>query len=209
MLKQFLLILMLLFCRSSYAIQCVGYAQQNGYSDISGDAFSWWDNSQKMGYSRGNVPQVGSVLVWKQWDHGPEKKNPYGHVAIVAKIISDNEILVNHANWYNDELITTGDKVKDISGGRWTKVLVQWGSNYGGTSYDTYGFIYHKTATAPSPTKLLVYRAGTVGWYPTTPFCDQASEWYRLQENADGSWKAIASEDSSICSEVPPACFVQ
>lgn len=192
--------------------QCVDYAKENGWSDFSGlgFAYKWWFAATEKtssyyvpGYPVGNIPQIGAVLVLKPWSG-----NTAGHVAIVTKIVDDDEILVNHANWRNDEVIRIGDKVKDASGGKWKKILVQYGADYGSTTYDTNGFIYQKGTQVPTMERVVLYRAGTVGWYPTTDVCLDASEWYRLTLKSDGTYSSKAA-DASICSEVAPACYAQ
>ena len=203
MLKYLLVILAVLMGRPSYALECVVYAQQEGWAEFAGlqHAYKWWyaatekeSASYKPGYNTGHVPQVGALLVWNRW--GDSYPASSGHVAIVSKTsnedtaLGEDEILVNHANWFGDGQIQLGTKVKDISGGHWKKVLVQYGSGYGATSYKTFGFIYQKGTTVPTMERLVLYRAGTVGWYPTTPICGQASEWYRLEQKSNGSWKA-------------------
>ncbi len=185
-------------CSDGYC-QCVRYCKEQGWWDFGGleHAGKWFDAAKEKGYDVGSVPHVGSVLVWKIQPGLPD-----GHVAIVAKIINDNEILVNHANWPLGDPVRYGISVRDSSGGKWKKVSI---SN--GPDKETYGFIYQKGTTVPTMTRLVLYRAGTVGWYPTTPICGQASEWYRLEQKSDGSWKAASVETSSICSEVAPMCY--
>ena len=148
-----------------FALQCVGYVrEQPGWTNFpqtppDHEAYRWWDTARSNGYATSNKPMVGAVLVWKSWD-----KNTAGHVALTASIVSDTEITVNHSNWANppDGKIRLGGKVRDVSGGNWTKVKV----NDGGTDYEVYGFIYPKAVSLGPSIRLCAQISATrkVGW---------------------------------------------
>jgi surface antigen len=177
-----------------FAMQCVEYCQQNGFPDISGNAWQWWDNSASKGYIRGSIPDIGAVLVFKN------TTLPLGHVAIVASKVSGSEITVNHANWSNppDGAIRLGQKVVDVSGGSWTKVKV----NDSPTIYDTYGFIYRKESSFSSQVRSAPLSNGRVYWRTknlTDLSCENAQSW-----GVEDNDKGISYEtDSSIC---PKTC---
>ncbi len=50
-------------------------------------------------YDRGAEPEVGAVMVFSG-----TRKLPMGHVAVVSKIVSDREILIDHANWKRNQV---------------------------------------------------------------------------------------------------------
>ena len=67
-----------------------------------------------------------------------------GHVAVVRRVLSDREIVVDHANWLNGGEIGLDNPVMDVSDDNdWSKVRVWYepGSHYGGRVYDVRGFI--------------------------------------------------------------------
>jgi hypothetical protein len=92
-------------------------------------------------YQRGPTPEAGAILVFKR-----TSRIPSGHVAVVAQVISANEILVDQANWYRGR-VNRGMSVIDTSSGHdWTSVaVVDLGSGKPGRDYPTYGFIYPGT----------------------------------------------------------------
>jgi hypothetical protein len=95
---------------------------------------------------------VGSILVFKR-----TSRIPSGHVAVVAKIISAHEILVNHANWYPGT-VSRGMSVIDTSAANdWTSVAaLHTPSGTHGADYPTYGFVYPGTG----PREIVEARAG-------------------------------------------------
>ena len=123
-------------------LQCVPYARQISKVSIRGDAWTWWP-SAKGRYGRGSKPKVGSVLVLKRtW------RLRYGHIAVVTRILSPREIIVDHANWLNRGRLHLGTPVRDVSANNdWSAVRVWYspGKKYGVRTYSPHGFIY------PSP----------------------------------------------------------
>ena len=125
-------------------LQCVPYARALSKVAIRGDARTWWRQAAGR-YDRGRRPAVGSVLVLKP------KWRSRGHVAVVTAILSDREIVVDHANWLNKGRIHLSAPVKDVSrAGDWSAVRVWYtpGRKYGARRYPAHGFIYPTVATA-------------------------------------------------------------
>lgn len=150
-----------LFCllvANAHAIECVDYIKSNypAYASMagSGKAENWWSKAASLPdkFNRTNTPTAGAVLVFPHWS-----SNSAGHVAYVTKVLSNNEILINHANWNPvtgkvDGGIYTNISVKDASNGKWTAVKMQYGAKngvYGNTSYAVFGFISPKAAAIP------------------------------------------------------------
>jgi surface antigen len=108
---------------------------------LFGAAGGWWAAAQGR-YERGQVPAVGSILVFKR-----TQRIPSGHVAVVARIVSAHEILVDHANWYHGT-VSRGMSVIDTSPGNdWTSVAVlHTPSGTHGADYPTYGYVHPRPA---------------------------------------------------------------
>lgn len=125
----------------SNAANCALYARAETGVALYGSAGGWWDEADGR-YERGHVPGVGAILVFKR-----TQRIPSGHVAVVSKIISAHEILVDHANWYRGT-VSRGMSVIDTSSGHdWTSVAVMdLPSGTHGSDYPTYGFVYPRAA---------------------------------------------------------------
>lgn len=121
----------------SDAANCVLYARAETGVALFGAAGAWWAQADGR-YQRGRAPEVGAILVFKR-----TARIPSGHVAVVAKVVSANEILVDHANWYPGR-VNRGMSVIDTSPSHdWTSVaVVDLSSGKPGADYPTYGFIY-------------------------------------------------------------------
>jgi surface antigen len=133
--------------RGSPGLQCVPYAREQSGIPIRGDAWTWW-NSAKGKYERSSRPAVGSVLVV-----GRTGKNRYGHLAVVTRIVSSREIIVNHANWLNMGQIHLDTPVRDVSPRNdWSQVKFWYipGNVLGKSTYPVSGFIYPKRKLATS-----------------------------------------------------------
>jgi surface antigen len=104
---------------------------------LYGSAGGWWDEADGR-YARGHAPAVGAILVFKR-----TRQIPSGHLAVVARIISAHEILVDHANWYH-WAVSRGMSVIDTSPDHdWTSVAVMNPpSGTYGRDYPTHGFVY-------------------------------------------------------------------
>ncbi|MCH7777386.1 MAG: CHAP domain-containing protein [Gemmatimonadetes bacterium] len=126
-------------------MQCVPYVRQISKVSIRGNAWTWWP-SAKGQYGRGSKPKVGSVLVLKRtW------RNRYGHIAVVTRILSGREIIIDHANWLNRGRLHLGTPVRDVSANNdWSAVRVWYtpGKKYGARSYPAHGFIYPEPPVA-------------------------------------------------------------
>jgi hypothetical protein len=119
-------------------LQCVPYARTRSGLSIFGDAGTWWAKSEGL-YARSAAPTLGSVMVLTGYA-GPGR----AHLAVVASIVSDREITVDHANWLDDGAIYRGDPVVDVSPENdWSEVRVynlrnlSWGTR----TYLVQGFI--------------------------------------------------------------------
>jgi hypothetical protein len=119
-------------------LQCVPYARTRSGIGIYGDAGTWWAKADGK-FSRGSAPLLGSVMVLTGYA-GPGR----AHLAVVASLVSDREITVDHANWLDDGAIYKGDPVVDVSPDNdWSEVRVfnpRTGS-WGVRTYLVQGFI--------------------------------------------------------------------
>jgi surface antigen len=135
--------LALLVPAQAMALQCVPYARQASGVQIFGNANTWWGQAAGK-YDRGTEPKVGAVMTFQA-----TRGNPLGHVAMVSKIVSDREVLVDHANWSliggRRGHIERGARVIDVSAnGDWSAVKVWYATigDMGRTTYPLHGFIY-------------------------------------------------------------------
>lgn len=124
-------------------LQCVPFARDESGIQIHGNARTWW--AQAAGdYDRGQQPRKGAVMAF-----AGTRGMPYGHVAVVEKIVGDREILISHANWSpingRRGQIERNVRVVDVSdAGDWSEVRV-WYAPIGdlGTRVNpVQGFIY-------------------------------------------------------------------
>ena len=125
-------------------LQCVPYVRKLSNIQIRGDAWTWWQ-AAKGRYHRGNRPAVGSVLVLRR------KGRSRGHLAVVTRIVSDREIVANHANWLNNGKIHLDTPIRDVSPGNdWSAVRIWYTPSHvlGKSTYPAYGFIYPGVKTA-------------------------------------------------------------
>jgi len=120
-------------------LQCVPYARERSGIEIYGDAWRWWDMERDT-YPRDAMPAASAVLVLKGY-RGQRR----GHVAVVTRVIDSRTIVIDHANWLNDEKIYLDQPVIDVSPNNdWSEVRV-WHTptqRYGARRYKTRGFIY-------------------------------------------------------------------
>jgi len=127
---------------NALATNCVQYVKASSDFNISGNAWLWWDHAAGI-YERGKAPREGSVLVFKR-----THKMQAGHVALVARVLDDQTVLIDHANWGSDGRekgrIQRGVLAMDCSSRHdWSAVCV-WNEKYEvyGHPYPTNGFIY-------------------------------------------------------------------
>ncbi len=133
-----LVALCLVMAAPASALQCVPYARAASGIELRGDAWKWWNAAAGV-YDRGHAPRVGAVIVFRKYG-----KMRRGHVAVVAKVVTNREILIDHANWGRGS-VSTMVAVRDVSHRNdWSEVQV-WSAavqDFGTHSYPTYGFIY-------------------------------------------------------------------
>ncbi|MCW1381251.1 CHAP domain-containing protein [Novosphingobium sp. KCTC 2891] len=124
-------------------LQCVAYAREVGDVQLTGNAREWWGNAAGT-YERGQRPEAGAVLAFKA-----SSAMPFGHVAVVSKVVDARHVLLNHANWSGPGLIERGVMAVDVSeAGDWSKVRVWYGPtrSLGLREAPTFGFIYPGSA---------------------------------------------------------------
>ncbi|WP_343712839.1 CHAP domain-containing protein [Inquilinus sp.] len=118
---------------------CVPFARELTGFEISGDAWRWWDAAAGR-YNRGRMPVAGSVIVLKRY-----ASMRRGHVAVVRRVVSSREIIVDQANWAPRGRVNEPARVIDVSAKNdWsqTRFWHQPTGQMGTTVYPTYGFIY-------------------------------------------------------------------
>lgn len=124
-------------------IYCVEFARLVSGIALFGDARTWWDQAHKH-YAQISDPQPGAVMVF-----AGRKSMRKGHVAVVKRVISSREVLVDHANWGRDGSIYLNAPVFDVSRSNdWSRVRV-WNTRVGALGATTYalkGFIAQRFA---------------------------------------------------------------
>ena len=124
--------------KSARHIFCVEYARLASGITIFGDAKTWWDKARQS-YAQLTNPTPGAVMVFNT-----RKKMALGHVAVVKRILSSREVIVDHANWGRDGRIYLNAPVIDVSANNdWSRVRV-WNTRAGTMGSSTYairGFI--------------------------------------------------------------------
>jgi surface antigen len=126
-------------------LQCVPYAREVSGIDIHGNANTWWERASGV-YDKGRQPKVGAVLAFRA-----TAAMPYGHVAVVKKIVDSRHLLLNHANWSSPGRIEQAALAEDVSpAGDWSSVRVWYAPSGGlGTRVNpTFGFIYASSPAA-------------------------------------------------------------
>ncbi|MFD2781300.1 CHAP domain-containing protein [Novosphingobium pokkalii] len=103
-------------------LQCVTYARQVSDVQLSGNARDWWGNAAGT-YARGQEPKAGAVLAFRA-----SRAMPYGHVAVVSKVVDARHVMINHANWSRPGMVERGVMAVDVSAaGDWSEVRVWYG----------------------------------------------------------------------------------
>lgn len=116
---------------------CVPFARAVSGVEIRGNAKTWWAQAKGL-YDRGHEPKVGAVMAFAS-----SRAMPKGHVAVVSKVVSPREILVDHANWDRNR-ITTDQLVVDVSANNdWSVVRVANDQGSLGRTNPVNGFIYN------------------------------------------------------------------
>jgi hypothetical protein len=114
---------------------------------LRGNARDWWGNAEGV-YERGETPAEGAVLAFRG-----TQAMPYGHVAVVSKVLDARHVLLNHANWSRPGMIERGVLAVDVSpAGDWSSVRVWYGpsGSLGLRESPTFGFIYPAGVSAPA-----------------------------------------------------------
>ena len=130
------------------ALQCVPYARAQSGIEIRGNAGTWWAQAEGR-YARGAEPRVGAVMVLQ-----PTRAMPIGHVAMVAEIIDDRNVYLNHANWSGPGRIERRALAQDVSpNGDWSMVRVWYArqGSLGIRANPVFGFIYNETPGEVAP----------------------------------------------------------
>jgi surface antigen len=128
----------------SAPLECVPFARALSGIQLSGDAPEWWWRAGGR-YARGQVPEVGSVMVFAQ-----SARLPRGHLSVVSQVMSRREVLLTQANWVHHR-VTTDQLAVDVSPyGDWSQVRVWWpaADALGTTAYPVLGFIYSGNSTS-------------------------------------------------------------
>jgi len=130
-------------------LSCVPYARQRTGIALRGDAYAWWDAAAGR-YPRGATPAPGAVLVLDQTD-----RLRSGHLAVVKTVVNAREILVDHANWIPDEVVTNMPVIDVSPANDWSQLRF-WNapSRTFGAIYPASGFVYAVADNAP-PTQRL------------------------------------------------------
>jgi hypothetical protein len=118
-------------------LECAPFARALTGVQLRGDAYAWWDGAAGR-YDRTARPATGSVLVFRR-----DERLPYGHVAVVSRVLSARQIVVTQANWVHHR-VTEDQPVVDVSAANdWTLVRVWWppAGQMGSHEYPAYGFI--------------------------------------------------------------------
>lgn len=140
-------------------LQCVPFARAESGVEIRGNAKTWWTQAAGT-YQRGDEPRAGAVMAF-----AGTSGMPMGHVAVVKKIVSDREILIDHANWSpiggRRGQIERGVRVVDVSSaGDWSMVRVWYApiGDLGLRANPVQGFIY-SDGEAGAPNKAPSFKA--------------------------------------------------
>ncbi|HTQ15414.1 MAG TPA: CHAP domain-containing protein [Rhizomicrobium sp.] len=124
-------------------LNCVAFARERTGFAIQGDAHLWWEHAYGF-YARSGTPSPESVMVFAATRHMRK-----GHVAVVTRLVSDREVIVDHANWLRDGRLYLDIPVADVSPDNdWSQVRVwnprtnQWGAR----TYPLKGFVSARPA---------------------------------------------------------------
>lgn len=129
-------------------LQCVPYARAQSGIQIRGNAHTWWAQAEGR-YARGAEPRVGAVMVLQS-----TRAMPIGHVAMVAEIIDDRNVYLDHANWSGPGRIERRALARDVSpNGDWSQVRVWYGpqGSLGIRANPVAGFIYNEAPGEVAP----------------------------------------------------------
>lgn len=129
--------------RPGRRIFCVEFARLASGIALFGDAKTWWDKAREA-YAQLTNPLPGAVMVFATRKHMES-----GHVAVVKRVVSSREVVIDHANWGRDGKIYLNAPVVDVSANNdWSQVKV-WNfhtNQLGTTPYALKGFIAQRFA---------------------------------------------------------------
>lgn len=117
--------------------ECAPFARALTGVRLAGAAADWWREASGR-YARLHSPEQGSLLVLRR-----SGRLPYGHVAVVSRVVSAREVLVTQANWVRGR-VSEDQPVVDVSDHNdWSLVRVWWppAGAMGTADYPAYGFI--------------------------------------------------------------------
>ena len=97
------------------------------------NAYEFMEMAASFGLSTGSTPQVGAIMVWDRFNSNPKYN---GHVAIVEKVISDEEVYTSESNWNGSAFANKTRKINDSGKGKWGYSLGKF-----------LGFIYNPAVT--------------------------------------------------------------
>ncbi len=120
-------------------VWCVPFARNASGVQIRGNAETWWGKARGL-YDRGDAPAVGAVMAF-----APTGGMPMGHVAVVSEIVSDREVLIDHANWNRNEVSLKMPVIDVSTRNDWSEVRVKSQPTAFGGIYPINGFIYPDT----------------------------------------------------------------
>lgn len=129
--------------RPARRIYCVEFARLASGIALFGDAKTWWDQARSV-YAQLTNPAPGAVMVFAS-----RRTMRAGHVAVVKKLVSAREVLVDHANWGRDGRIYLNAPVIDVSPNNDWSVVKVWNTKagvMGTTAYNLKGFITQRFA---------------------------------------------------------------
>lgn len=116
-------------------VWCVPFARNVSGIDIRGNAHTWWSKAKNT-FDQSHTPVVGAVMSFRS-----TPSMPLGHIAVVSEVVSEDRILIDHANWHRDE-VSQGMAVIDVSGkGDWSAVRLETNPDAFGGVYPVNGFI--------------------------------------------------------------------
>lgn len=129
--------------RPGRRIFCVEFARLVSGIALFGDARTWWDQARNS-YAQLSNPAPGAVMVF-----AGRKSMRSGHVAVVKKLVSNRQVLIDHANWGRDGSIYLNAPVVDVSINNDWSVVKVWNvraNKMGTTAYSLKGFIAQRFA---------------------------------------------------------------